>query len=103
VGSYRTDGLFGVTTAALFFGRSAQWIHHHETRGNFVHADNTPIEPYREPIEKNGIIFALGKRLYDFDLIEAMADSLKRKRIISKYRHERTINAVIAMRKVADQ
>ncbi len=92
----RSDGLRPIGETAKFFGKSIEWVRLHEAAGDFRYEDDDRIEPIRFRNEKGN----LGARYYDLNMIENMALSLKKRRVISKYQCERIINVVDAFRKV---
>jgi hypothetical protein len=95
----RRDNLRPISETARFFGKSIEWIRFHETSGNFKYENGDRIEPIRA-ISPRG---HLSTRMYDLDMIEQMALSLKREYKISKYQCERILNIVKAFRMVESE
>lgn len=93
------DGLRTIGECAKFFAMSVEWIRFHEAAGHFRYEDGGRIEPLRFLTEEG----KLGVRYYDLDMIELMANSLKKAYVINKYDHERTMNVIKAYRALEEK
>lgn len=94
----RRGKYFGIQEVAHMFGQTIEWILSHERQGHFKDEDGLKIQPirYLTPMGK------LGQRYYTLDMVEEMAESCAREKVISKYQVERIVNLINAYRKVKE-